>query len=63
VAPKALSAECIETLCRVGDEVILMLVVGVVWRGSSGELTSLSLLERPVLAPPIALTMYSLRLW
>jgi hypothetical protein len=62
-APKALGAECIEILCRVGDEVILMLVVGVVWRSSSEELTSLSLLERPVLAPPIALMAYSLRLW
>jgi hypothetical protein len=31
-APKALSAECIVTLCRVGDEVISILVVGVVWR-------------------------------
>jgi hypothetical protein len=34
-APKALCGECIETLCRVGDEVVLMLVVGVMWRGSS----------------------------
>jgi hypothetical protein len=62
-APKALSVACIEILCRVGDEVILMLVVGVVWRSSSEELTSLSLLERPVLAPPIVLMAYSLRLW
>jgi hypothetical protein len=54
------------TLCRVGDEVVLMLVVGVVWRGSSGGLSSSSLerpLERPVFAPPIALTAFSLRLW
>jgi hypothetical protein len=36
-APKALSAECIETFCRVGDEVVSMLVVGVVWHNSSGR--------------------------
>jgi hypothetical protein len=51
------------TLCRVGDEVVSMLVVGVVWRSSSGGLASSSLLERPVFAPPIALTASSLRLW
>jgi hypothetical protein len=39
-----------------------MLVVGVVWRSSSGELASSSLLECPVFAPPIALTASSLRL-
>jgi hypothetical protein len=50
------------TLCRVGDKVVLMLVVGVVWRGSSGGLSSSSL-ERPVFAPPIALMAFSLRLW
>jgi hypothetical protein len=26
-SPKALSAECIETLCRVGDEVVSMLLI------------------------------------
>jgi hypothetical protein len=63
MAPKALSAECIETLCRVDGEVVSMLVVGVVWRSSSRGLTSSSSLERPVFAPPIALTASSLRLW
>jgi hypothetical protein len=29
---RSLCAEYIETLCRVGDEVGLMLVVGIVWR-------------------------------
>jgi hypothetical protein len=62
-APKALRGECIEILCRVGDEVVLMLVVGVVWRGSSSRLASSFLLERPVSAPPIAHTASSLRLW
>jgi hypothetical protein len=59
-APKALSVECFETLCRVGDEVVSMLVVGAMWRSSSGGLTSSSLLERPVFAPPIGLTSSSL---
>jgi hypothetical protein len=36
-----------------------MLVVGVMWRNSSGGLTSSSLLECPMFAPPIALTAYS----
>jgi hypothetical protein len=58
--PKALSAECIKTLCHVDGEVVSMLVVGIVWRGSFGGLTSSSLLERPVFAPPIALTSSSL---
>jgi hypothetical protein len=62
-APKALRGEYIETLCRVGDEVALMLVVGVVWRGSSRRLASSSLLEHPVFAPPIAHTASSLRIW
>jgi hypothetical protein len=53
-APKALCAECIETLCRVGDKVVSMLVVGAVWRNSSRGLTSSSSLERPVFVPPIA---------
>jgi hypothetical protein len=59
----SLCDECIELLCRVDDEVVSMLVVGVVWRGSSGGLVSSSLSERPVFAPPIALTASSLRLW
>jgi hypothetical protein len=62
-APKALHGECIETLCLVGDEVVLMLVVGIVWRGSSRRLASSSLLERSVFAPLIAYTTSSLRLW
>jgi hypothetical protein len=61
-APKALCVGCIETLCRVGDEVVSMLVVGVVWRNSSGGLASSSSLERPMFAPPIAITASSLRL-
>jgi hypothetical protein len=60
MALKAPSAECIETLCRVDDEVVSMLVVGVMWRSSSGGLASSSSLERPVFAPPIALTTSSL---
>jgi hypothetical protein len=36
-ALEALYAECIVTSCRVGDEVVSMLVVGVVWRGSSAS--------------------------
>jgi hypothetical protein len=55
-APKDLSAECIET-------VVPMLVVGVVWRSSSGGLTSSSSLECPMFAPPIAYMASSLRLW
>jgi hypothetical protein len=58
----AFGLECIVTLCRVGDEVVLMLVVSVVWRGSSGGLSS-SLLECPMFSPPIALTVFSLQLW
>jgi hypothetical protein len=54
-ALKVLSAECIEM-------VVPLLVVGVVWRSSSGGLTSSSLLERPVFAPPIAYMASSLRL-
>jgi hypothetical protein len=61
-APKALCAECIETLCRVGDEVVSMLVVGAVWRSSSRGLTSSSSLERLVFVPPTAFTASSLRL-
>jgi hypothetical protein len=57
-SPKALTAECIKTLCRVGEEVVLMLVIAVVWRSSS-----LGLLERPMFAPPIAYMASSLRLW
>jgi hypothetical protein len=38
-----------------------MLVVGVVWRSSSGGLTSSSLLERPMFAPPIVLMASTLR--
>jgi hypothetical protein len=57
-SPKALIAECIETLCRVGDEVVLMLVVNIVWRNSFE-----GLLERLVFAPPIAYMASSLRLW
>jgi hypothetical protein len=63
VALKAPSVECIETLCRVGDEVVSMLVIGVMWRNSFGGLASSSSLEHPVFAPPIALTTSSLRLW
>jgi hypothetical protein len=51
-APKALRGECIEILCRVDDEVVLMLVVGVVWCGSSRRLASSFLLERPCLLLP-----------
>jgi hypothetical protein len=57
--PKALSAECIETLCHMGDEVVSMLVISVVWHSSSGGLTSSSL-ECPVFAPLIALTASTL---
>jgi hypothetical protein len=57
------SAECIEILCRVGDEVFLMLVVGIVWCNSFRGLASSSLLERLVFAPPIAYMASSLRLW
>jgi hypothetical protein len=32
MAPKVPGVECIEILCRVGDEVVSMLVVDVVWR-------------------------------
>jgi hypothetical protein len=39
-----------------------MLVVGVMWRNTSGGLTSLSSLERPVFAPLIAFTASSFRL-
>jgi hypothetical protein len=46
---KALCAECIETLCHVGDKIVPMLVVGTVRRSSSGELTSSSLLDVPCL--------------
>jgi hypothetical protein len=53
-ASKALSAECIETFCHVDDEVVSMLVVGIVWRCSFGGLSSLSWLECPVFAPLIA---------
>jgi hypothetical protein len=53
-ALKAPSAECIEILCRVGDEVFLMPVVGIVWCNSFRGLASSSLLERLVFAPPIA---------
>jgi hypothetical protein len=59
-APKACSVECIETLCRVGEEVVLMLIIGVLWRRG---VTSSSSLECPVFAPPIAPTECSLRLW
>jgi hypothetical protein len=59
-APKALSVGCIETSYRLGDEVVLMLVAGVVWR--TRGLASSSLLELPVFAPPTALTASSLRL-
>jgi hypothetical protein len=62
-APKAPIAECIEILCRVGDEVVLVLVIGVMWCISSRGLASSSLLERPMFAPPIAYMASSLRLW
>jgi hypothetical protein len=62
-APKAPGVVCIEILCRVGDEVVSMLVVGVVWRNSSRGLASSSSLELPVFASPIALMASSLRLW
>jgi hypothetical protein len=61
-APKALSVVCIETLCRVGDEVVSMLVVDVVWRNFSRGLASSSLFGCPVFAPHLALTVYFLRL-
>jgi hypothetical protein len=61
VAPKALSVECVETFCRVGDEVISMMIVGVVWR--TGGLGSSSTLERPVFTRPVAFTASSLWLW
>jgi hypothetical protein len=63
MAPKALSAECIETLCHVDGEVVSMLVFGVVWRSSSRGLTSSSSLEHPVFAPPIAVMASSLWFW
>jgi hypothetical protein len=56
-APKA--CKCFEILCHVGDEAFSVLIVGVVWRSSPGGL-SCSSLERPVFAPPIALTASSL---
>jgi hypothetical protein len=56
---KLVSAKCFETLCRVGDEAFSVLIVGVVRRSSPGGLTSSSL-ERPVFAPPIALTASSI---
>jgi hypothetical protein len=62
-APKALSVEYIVTLCRVGAEVVSMLVGSVVWGSSYGGLTSSSSLERPVFAPLIVLMTSSLRLW
>jgi hypothetical protein len=62
-APKTLCPKYIETLCRVGDDVVLMLVVGVVWRSSFGGLASSYLLERSVFTSPIACTASSLRLW
>jgi hypothetical protein len=34
-APKALSVECVETFCRVGDEVVSIIFVDVVWRSFS----------------------------
>jgi hypothetical protein len=52
-----LSTECIETLCRVGDEVVSMLVVSA--SVAQGWLL-LSSLERPVFAPPIAFMASSL---
>jgi hypothetical protein len=42
-------------ICRVGDEVISMLVIIVVWRSFSRGLASSSSLECPVFAPPIVL--------
>jgi hypothetical protein len=62
-APKALSVECVETFSRVGDEVVSMMFVGVVWRNFSRGLASSSSSERPVFAHPIAFTSSSLRLW
>jgi hypothetical protein len=56
----AFGVVCFVTLCRVGDEVVSMVVVGVLWRRSSRGLASSPLLERPVFAPPIALTASSL---
>jgi hypothetical protein len=43
-ALKAPIAECIEILCHVGDDVVLMLIVSVVWCNSSRGLASSSLL-------------------
>jgi hypothetical protein len=62
-ALKAPSAECIVILCRVGDEVFLMLVIGIVWCNSSRGLAASSLLGRLMFAPPIAYTPSSLRFW
>jgi hypothetical protein len=61
-APKALSVECIETY-RVGDEVVSMMIIGVVWQSFSGGLASSSSFECPVFAHPIAFTVSSLQLW
>jgi hypothetical protein len=61
--PQRLSLLSASHLVSCGDEVVSMLVVGVAWRSSSRELTSSSSLEHPVFAPPIALTVFSLRLW
>jgi hypothetical protein len=58
-AAKAQSVVCIEALCRMDDEVISILIAGVVWRSSSGELASSSLVERPLFASPVALTSSS----
>jgi hypothetical protein len=62
-APKALSVECIKIFCHVGDEVVSMLIVGVVRRNSSRVLNSSSLLECTVFAPFMALRASSLQLW
>jgi hypothetical protein len=60
-APKALSAECIKTFCRMDDEVVSMLVVDIMLsalRPFFSGLSSSSSLECPVFTPLIARTAF-----